>query len=85
VPGLDDFQVAVTRARPGDPLAEDVLEVRALASPAGQPLAERVVGAVRAACEVRPHVLLLAAPEFARLRGPYKFRRFVDERPNPED
>ena len=85
VHGVDDFQVAVTRRRPDDPLAGDVLEVRATAAQAGHDLAELLAVAVREACEVRPEVLLLGAPDFARLVGPYKFRRFVDERPSPEE
>ena len=85
VVGLDDFQVAVTRPGSGETVADDMLQVRATGPDAGPDLAGRIAVAVREACEVRPDVLLLAAPEFARLLGPYKFRRFVDERPSLEE
>jgi phenylacetate-coenzyme A ligase PaaK-like adenylate-forming protein len=83
VPGLDDFQVVATRTTP-DPLAPDVLEVRVTARGAHPGLSDRIAVAVRDACEVRPQVRVLTPPEFARLIGPYKFRRFVDERAESE-
>jgi hypothetical protein len=62
-----------------------VLQIRITAARRSDDIAEDVVRAVREACEVRAEVLVLEAGDFARLIGPYKFRRFVDERPARED
>ena len=85
VRGLDEFQVAIIPPSPADGRAGDVLQVRITAARPSDDIAEDVVRAVREACEVRAEVLVLEAGDFARLIGPYKFRRFVDERPARED
>jgi phenylacetate-coenzyme A ligase PaaK-like adenylate-forming protein len=82
LPGLDDFQLVARRA--SGAAAADGLEVRATGH-GGLTLVEQIVMAVRDVCEVRPDVRVLAPAEFAKLIGPYKFRRFVDERAAEEE
>jgi phenylacetate-coenzyme A ligase PaaK-like adenylate-forming protein len=81
VPGVDEFQVVVTRQNPGDPYSMDELIVRVATrrSDVGR-LTNEVVAAAANATGVRPRVELTAAEDIYDPSRDAKARRFVDRR-----
>ena len=80
--GLEEHQIALTKADHADPYSPDVLVVRAAVNEADRPRVRReIVRRARAACGVTVDVAFVAPDHFATQRPDYKFKRFVDERP----
>ncbi len=80
--GVKEYQVVITRQTPNDPLSADVLRVRAAcAEPERARLRQEIAATVRAETEVSPEIEFLPADGFGEIAGGYKFKRFVDERP----
>ncbi len=83
LPGLEDYQVVLTKADPADPYSPDTLLIRGAAAEADRArVAAEVSRRARAACEVTVEVAFVPPEHFAGRLGEYKFRRFVDERPD---
>lgn len=81
VPGIDEFQVVVTRQDPGDPYSMDELVVRvATRRPDVARLTDEVVTAAAAATGVRPRVELAGANDIYDPSRDAKAQRFVDRR-----
>ncbi len=79
--GVREYQVVISRENPRDPLAADVLRVRAACAASEQArLRQEIQATVRAETEISPEIEFLPEDGFAEIAGGYKFKRFVDER-----
>jgi phenylacetate-coenzyme A ligase PaaK-like adenylate-forming protein len=82
LPGLEEHQVVLTKADPGDPYSADTLLVRAAVAEADQRrVGPEIRRRVRESCEVTVAVAFVAPDHFVGRFGDYKFKRFLDERP----
>ena len=80
--GVKEYQVVITRETPADPLSADVLRVRAAcAEPERARLRREIAATVRAETEISPEIEFLPPDGFGEIAGGYKFKRFVDARP----
>jgi phenylacetate-CoA ligase len=80
--GLQEYQVVLTKADPADPYSADTLLVRAVVAEAERArVGDEVRRRSHAACEVTVDVAFVPADHFAGGFGDYKFKRFIDERP----
>ena len=81
IPEVDEFQVAVRREQPADPLSMDELVVRVATHVADrQALATMIASRVQEAVQVRPRVEFAAAVEIYDPAKQTKAVRFTDER-----
>jgi phenylacetate-CoA ligase len=81
VPGIDEFQVVLTRQDPRDPLSMDEMVVRVASARTDRTaLAGEVVAAAAAAVGVRPRVEFAAAREIYDPSSDAKSVRLVDRR-----
>jgi phenylacetate-coenzyme A ligase PaaK-like adenylate-forming protein len=81
IPEVDEFQVAVRRQQPADPLSPDELVVRVATHVADtQALAARITSRVQDSVQVRPRVEFAAAAELYDPAKQTKAVRFTDER-----
>ena len=79
--GVREYQVVISRENPHDPLAADVLRVRAACAAADHTrLRQEIEATVRAETEISPEIEFLPADGFGEIAGGYKFKRFIDER-----
>ena len=79
--GVREFQVVISRENPHDPLAADVLRVRAACAATDHTrLRQEIEATVRAETEISPEIEFLPADGFGEIAGGYKFKRFIDER-----
>ena len=79
--GVREYQVVISRENPHDPLAADVLRVRAACAAADHSrLRQEIEATVRAETEISPEIEFLPADGFGEIAGGYKFKRFIDER-----
>ena len=82
LPGLEEHQVALTKADRADPFSADVLVVRAAVAEAPRAaVGSEIARRARATCAVTVEVEFVPADYFAEPLQEYKFRRIVDERP----
>ena len=80
--GVREYQVVIGRENPRDALSADVLRVRAAcAAPERPRLRREITTTVRAETEISPEIEFLPPEGFGEMAGGYKFKRFVDERP----
>jgi phenylacetate-CoA ligase len=81
LPGIDEFQVVLTRQDPGDPFSMDEMIVRVASARADHgPLAADVVAAAAGAVGVRPRVEFATASEIYDPTREAKATRLVDRR-----
>jgi phenylacetate-coenzyme A ligase PaaK-like adenylate-forming protein len=81
IPEVDEFQVAVRREVPTDPLSMDELVVRVATHATDRDtLARTITACTRAAVQVRPRVEFASADEIYDPARQTKAVRFTDER-----